>query len=255
MAGELNMRWDAFETALARRAATSSRDFLALGVEQMRGLIREVVKITPPGHEGLPGGTREAMMHGRSFVAADINTLYGTAGDAYDQIKKTDPKRADAFWFMHQQGKEDDAALVMKSATGDWYGPFDDGKIHRTHYKRGRLSQRRGRHIIYVSDAKALADYVKEKQDHVMYLTAGWKEAFGKLGISLPQFVGRHSAPGNMVIEVSDRRIRLVATNAVPYGPATDLQRRIQFAIDAQTGKMQRQWDEYMKKLNAKAGL
>ncbi len=248
--------WSNFEGALARRASTSKRDHLAIAAEQMKGIMRTVLEVTPPGHEGLPGGTRAAMQHGQAKVAADIHALYGGPGDAYDVIKAKGSAKASAFWFLHSKGDEAEAAKVFKAATGDWYGPFDDGKIHGTHFKRGSVRKRKGRPIIYVQDTKALADYVKQQQQHVMFLSAGWKEAFAKLGISLPQFVTKHgSAPSQMVIEISDARIRLVATNAVSYGAATDLQRRIQHAIDRQTGKMSRQWEAYVAQLNHKAGL
>lgn len=255
MENELTLNWTSFEGALARRAATSTRDHLALAVEQMRGIMREVVKVTPPGYKGFPGGTKEAQQHGQAKAAADVRSLYGTPNAAFDRIKAVDTQAADSFWWMRKHQKEEEARQLFREKTGEWYGPFDGGKIHGTHYRRGKLSRRRGRPIIYISNPEELEAYVSEVQGKVMNLTAGWKQAFAKLGISLPQFVTKHDAPGSMHVEISDTRIRFIAADEVVYAAATGLQRRIQFAINRQTGKMNRQWEDYTKRLNAKAGL
>lgn len=258
MENELTLNWTSFEGALARRAATSTRDHLALAVEQMRGIMREVVKVTPPGHDAIAGGTQKAMQHGQAKAAADVRSLYGTPAAAYERIKQVDTQAALSFAWLNTHGQPDKASQIFKTKTGQWFGPFDGGKLHHQNARRlkGKAQRsRRGQPIIYISNPEELEAYVSEVQGKVMNLTAGWKQAFAKLGISLPQFVTKHDAPGSMHVEISDTRIRFIAADEVVYAAATGLQRRIQFAINRQTGKMNRQWEDYTKKLNAKAGL
>lgn len=257
MAEDIKLNWSEWDTAFARRTATSKRSVLELATEQMRGIMRHSLLVTPPGHDGVPGGTREADAHGRAKVMGDIFDLYGTAGDAFALIKRQDIGLAKSFWRDHQRGDEAAAAETFKRVTGQWYGPWDGGRLHKTHFTRGRTAKRRdGRKIIFVSDARALTDYVRDQQDKVMTLTAGWKKAFADLGIPLPQWIAQHNAPvDNLIVEVSDERIRIQAGNSVTYADATDLQRRLQFAIDAQKGAMDRQWEDYQAKLNREAGL
>ena len=255
MSDGFQQNWTEFETAFARRKATSKRHHLALATEQMRGLMREVVVITPPGHEGLAGGTKEAMEHGQAKTAADVRAIYGTAGDAYDLLKQSGKGREDAFYSLYNHGDITRAAEILRVDTGAWFGPFDGGVQHRRLFVNGRVKRLRSRKVIYISDPKEVEDYVKQQQGCVMYLTAGWAEAFAKLGIPLQKFITKRKAPGSMLIEISEDRFRFLATDAVSYSAATDLQRRIQTAIDRQTGSMARQWEKYVDQLNKQAGL
>ena len=251
MPDELTADWSQFERAFERRRATSKKGALELGIEQLKGIMREVIKVTQPGHDGLEGGTRVAMQHGQAKVMSDIRSLYGTPGDAYDLIKQSDPTHDGGFWKLYKTGQMDRAAEILKATTGKWFGSFDGGQLHQRNRRNGTVKRSKGRPIIFVSNPKELDAYIKEKQDHVMYLSAGWKAACQQLHITLPGFISKHDAPGHIAIEVSDARIRLVASNEVSYSLAIGLQRRIQYAIDAQTGKMDRQWKAFLAKLNA----
>ncbi len=258
MGEDIKLIWTEWDTAFARRSATSQRSVLELATEQMRKIMRGALLVTPPGHDGVPGGTREAEAHGQAKVMGDILDLYGTAGDAFNLIKQQgDIGLARSFWWDHKHGNEHEAAETFKLVTGQWYGPWDGGRLHKTHFKHGRTAKRRdGRKIIFVSDARALTDYVREQQDKVMFLTAGWKKAFADLGIPLPQWIARHNAPvDNLIVEVTTERIRIQAGNSVTYAEATDLQRRLQFGVDASKESMDRQWEDWQVKLNREAGL
>lgn len=247
---EVKLDWSDFEQKLARRIATGARAAYEVAAEQARGVIREVLNITPPGHEGSPGPTREGQTAGRAAVARDIAKLYGTPNDGYDLIAQKSQAAASAFWFTKTHNPEA-AASIVREKLGISYSPFDGGALHQRFLnKRGRVARGRGirKPIIIVRDPPALEHYVEKKQGHVFWLMSGWKGICEKLGIALPAMVSQHSGPGLGTVEVTESHIRIFAANDVSFAAATDLQRRIQWAIDAQIGKMNRQWEDYVAK-------
>lgn len=267
MAGELNMRWDAFETALARRAATSSRDFLSLAVEQARGMLREVIGVTPPGRNG-DGMTEEAMARGKNKV---INDLIGGRRKRSGIFASFDRTVLDEAVLVHGGGIQ----RLWTTRTGEPFGVETDlfrpnaslsdmRAHHKRYWKRGKMTEAgaRTRDIgrwkfidRMVVTHETLDAYIHEVQSKVGYLASGWRVAAQKLGVTLPKWIRDADGPSTCTIAVSDTRIFIRATNEVYYAGLTGLKRRIQFAIDAQTGKMQRQWEDYTKKWNQAAGL
>jgi hypothetical protein len=253
MSEEIRMDWSRFETALTRRLATSSRDHLLVLSEQARGIQRRVIDVTPPGSEGVKGTSRQARKMGMAKVEGDIRKIYGTPGDAFELIKAKDAHAADAFWAAHKKQHLAEASRVMETVVGKKLYPFDNGSLHKRMRRGGRV---RSRSIIfYVEDQRELKSYIKERQKRVQFLQAGWKHVAAQLGLSVPASISAHHAPGSAVIEVTQTRIRIVATNGVSYASNADVGRRIQFAINAQAGAMERQMQTYIDNLNRKAGL
>jgi hypothetical protein len=254
MSEEIKMDWSRFETALQRRLATSSRDHLLVLSDQARGILRKVVEITPPGTKGVNGLSRAARAMGQAAVERDIRSLYGTASGAYDTIRQRDEAAAAAFWANHKAGDTTAASAILRAKTGTGLHKFDGGTLHKRHQnRRGRVRSKRV--IFYVDDERDLDAYIKGKQKRVNFLQAGWKAAFAKLGLPLPVNVSGHEAPSTAVIEVTATRLRILAVNAVNYASNTDLERRIQWAINGQAGSMERQMEKYMENLNRRAGL
>lgn len=254
MTEEIAMDWSGFETALQRRLATSSRDHLLVLSEQARGIMKTVVELTPPGHDGVPGTTRKARQMGQAAVARDIRKIYGTPGTMFDEIKQCNEQAADAFWSQIKARDLPAASETAKRITGKPLYPFDGGALHkRFKGKQGRVRSKKV--IFFVEDEKELEDYIKTRQKHVQFLQAGWKKSTAKLGISLPSSITTHNAPGAVLIEVTAQRLRIVATNAVQYASNADVERRIQWAINRQAARMARSWDNYVEKFNHRSGL
>jgi hypothetical protein len=244
---ELKFKWQPFEDALTLRIATSAKLAEEVLKQQARGIFRNVISITPPGHEGVKAGTRGAAEMGKAKVAGDIAKLYGTPSAAFDEIEKKNPADARAFWAV-KRTRPDAAADIVRQHTGTWYGPFDGGKLHAQRFVGGRVKGKKTRPILYVSEPKALKDYVKSKQARVHFLAAGWKEIANKLGLAVPGMIAVHGAPSAAAILANMERIVIRAVNELSYASDADLNRRVQWAIDAQTGAMQRQWKEFMEK-------
>lgn len=252
MGHEVTVQWDRFNAVLDRRIATSSREAVVIAAEQMRGIHRQLIKITPPGHSvngsGVEGGTIEAREHGRAKVAGDIAKVYGTASSAYDAIYEKSPAQARAFYALRTRGPLA-AADIVRAQLNTWYGPFDGGALHQRNFRGGSVKGKKSKPILYIqhSDKAALDAYIKQQQGHVMYLTSGWNAIMTKLGIPLPAFAAL-GGPGEAIIEVSTNRVHTLASNDVKY--ASNAITRVQWAIDRQADAMQRQWDDWNAKRN-----
>lgn len=251
---EVRLDWKDFEQKIVRRIATASSSVEEIGAQQFRGIIRTVVKVTPPMHDqGAGDGLTtfsEGRAAGRSKVASDIRKLYGTPGDAFDLLKeKAGMQKAREFHALYKHNKIERASdLLRPYSSGAGLYPFDAGAVHqRFRNKRGTVGNRREKKVFYVSDPRELAAYIRSKQENVMYLVSGWKRICEELGISLPDIITRHNGPGDGSVTVSDSGVRFYASNDVPYARAADVVNRIQFAIDVQTARMQRQWEHFMK--------
>ena len=249
------MRTEAFDAALQRRLATSSKDHMAVLAQQARGIMKEIVRVTPPGTDGVAAGTRKAQEMGRTAVARDIYAVYGTPGTAFDLLEQTNKGVAQQFWGMHKEGRVAEAQLLFQVTTGQQMKAFDGGAEHQRARKSGGRVSKTQKRVFYVTEKRPLEKYVAEVQKRVHYLAAGWEEGAAKLGIQLPQIIAKHTAPGSVVYEIGEYRLRIEVTNAVSYASQADVERRIAWAVKAQTNKMDREWQDWMAKLNKKAGL
>lgn len=246
---EVKLNWSRFEAALMQRVASSKRLAEELLKEQARSLFRTVVEITPPGHAGAPAGSRAATTAGQNKVASDIAKLYGTTGTAFDLIAAKSEPDARVFWAMKTK-RPDAASDIVRKHLDAWYGPFDDGKLHKERFKGGRVRGGRRKapiYIIHQKDQRALKEYLRQQQAHVNWLASGWKRIANALGIHVAQAIARHSAPGVATITATMERILIRATNEVGYASDVDLRRRIQSAIDRQVGAMERQWKFFLE--------
>lgn len=247
---EVKLDWSDFERKLARRMSTASRSIYELAAEQYKGILKTVVGVTPPMHDKGDGMTTvpQARAAGRAKVASDIAKLYGTPKEAANVIKEAaGVGQMKEFWSLYKHNQFDRASEMLRPyASGAGLYKFDGGAVHkRFRNSRGTVNSRRK--IYFVQDPSELKAYIAKKQDNVFWLASAWKEMCMKMGIPLPVAISRHNAPGVGLIEITEDRIRFFAANDVSYGRAVDLERRVQFAIDVQASKMQRQWEDFMK--------
>ena len=273
MSEEINMDWSKFETALQRRLATSSRDHLMVLSQQARGIMRWIIKITPPGDGS--GSVRSDFQRGASAIRGDA--LGGRRG------KKAQTKRSGVF-FIASETMIENAHMDHPNGIADKLFVKKDGTVwatekrffapnasvsemdahHKRYFKNGSMTSGGARDRVIgrwvfvdrmVVSQDAFDRWMSHKEKKIGWLMGGWTLAAAKLGVQVPAFAERHGAPGQVIFEVSETRLRVVATNGVSYASNLDLERRIQWAIDAQAGAMERQMERYVQTLNKKAGL
>lgn len=250
MSQELVISSARHEAALQRLMSTSKRTAAEVMKQEARLVFTEVAKVTPPSHGKVTG--RQAEKHAKTKIAAEIHSLYGTAGDAYDLIAQKSAATAGAFWFLHSSDETAAANGILREATGSILYPFDGGAHHRRNFRR------RGRSFRYfVTDPEALNDYVTQQQERVWWLASGWSDALQALGVRLPYGVDRHSAsPGTLRIQATSQRIVITMLNEVSYASEVDdIRRRIRWAMDVRADRMQLNWDNYLSRLARESGM
>jgi hypothetical protein len=242
--------------AWSRMAATSKKTLPALWKEEARicfggsGSMPGVAGITPPYGEGGLQNARTAQSHARAKVAADIMSVYGTPGEAYDLLKDVSPGEADPFWWLYKHGDTAGASDLLRGATGSILHAFDDGAHHRKNFRR-----RAKRFRFFVSDPQNLKAYVQLEQEQIWWLASGWAEPLEALGAKLPAGVKKHSSPGHLEFRVTDADIVITISNDVSYaGQIKDMKRRIQTVMNEwRVARLDRMWENYQETL-AKAG-
>jgi len=135
-----------------------------------------------------PFGTGEdARTAGRNRVAADIYKIYTTIGKAFEDISKTNPKAAGAFWSALQRGDFDKAqgilrkdGVLLRNVPLD---RFDDGALHRAkrQSQTGRVTGLKTP-LMVVRNPRQLAAYIKKRQDLVGFAKSAWANIARQLG-------------------------------------------------------------------------
>lgn len=252
----LTIRSEAFEVALARLATSSKKGAVEVMRDEARRLFVEVGKVTPPAG-GAKGNTLQGLKAekaGKAAIVRDFHAVYGTPSRAYDDLKaKSTEDRADAFWASFKNGRLDAAQSIVRADLGKSLSPFDGGKA----VKSFRGKKRKKEALFYITDTKPFQAAIEEAQSHVWYLASGWADALKALGVkSLPFGMNKQNGPGLLRVIVTDRNIEITMRNEVRYARRIQgLQDQIDFAMRVRVGKLDRAWDNYLKKLAREVGL
>lgn len=252
---ELVIHSEAFRAALERLAASSERDAVDVMKQQAKLLFVEVAKVTPPAG-GKSGNTlqgKQAEKAGKLAIVRDYYQIYGTPSTAYSDLRKsTGQDRADAFWSALKNNRPDAAGQILRSDLGKSFSPFDGGRSARRFIGK----QRKKEVLFYVQDPDEIEAAINAAQSHVWYLAGGWEDALQTLGAKLPYGIAKGSGPGILRVIANDREIDIRMINKTAYArQIKGLQAQINFAMKVRTGSLQRQWDDYLKKLARQNGL
>lgn len=151
--------------------------------------------------------------------------------------------------------RADLAKLFIASKAKDAVGAGELSQIHR------KYRDRRGR-VKYSGEkikAQGLAAYRKTLIARVGKMAAGWKKAASRLGHTLPAWISRHSRAGSITYKTSglfNSKGELAMTNAGVYpGQRGGIERRLNFAMRKQAGKINRRVDYYLKQNAKSAGF
>lgn len=187
---------------------------------QARGVMSEVVNRTPPG--GGPVRGIQAKKRGEALVNADVAKLF----------RPVTRKDGDT---ITTQGR---MASIHEAARNKY------GRVHRNLPDEEK-------HPVF---RPVLNAYRKDKLKRVGNLAAGFNRASARVGYKPPAWIWRHKAPGDVVLKVTSRGIYFLATNRVDYASSvTNLEKRIQAGVDAQTAKLYRQVDHFVNGAARKA--
>jgi hypothetical protein len=265
MSDEWKFNWADFDDKFVRRAATSARGALPLMIEQGRGIIRGTMQVTPPGHKGLDGLSTTARNHGKSMIAADLlgggsRNKHQRSGGIFAPMPRSIIEGAVA---VH--GDSIQRLWTRKDGTPfgvehDLFRPdateSDMRAHHKRYFKNGRFTRAGGATKDIgrwkfidkmVIPEETFAAYLKEQQAKVGYLLSGWRVAANKLGVAIPAWVANADAPSTVIVSVTEDRLYIKATNEISWASVRITKDRVQYAIDQQAAKMDRQWKQWME--------
>ena len=222
MADDVRLSLDtrAFEQAALNLAAHSKRDSETFIKEQVRGLLRTVIEMTPPARGGIRGTKAKRM--GEQAVTSDIRAVFSGV---------TKPERAEVKDLSAMQ-----AAL-------------------RSRRSGSKMRVAKGGEKI-PAPRQMITELIRLKKARVGYLGSAWASAAKSIGkIRVPAWIGRHAAPGNTRISRDDGIITASITNAVEWASGVDgLNRRVTAALGAQTRAMEKRLKFYLENIKKKSG-
>jgi hypothetical protein len=210
----------ALNRSLSRFAAATRRDASDVAHQAMRGILKTVIMITPPG-TGPNDTATAAKKRGEAKVESDIRKMFK-------------PERV---WAGPARRSTAGGRIQIKAK-------HQAGRSPRT----GRVLGGKRRKVIPVPEADLTA-YIRDRKKKVGILMSGWKPAAERMGVSMPAWARRHSGPGHITIKQGQNGISLIAENSVSYGRTIrDIDRRLAWAVAFQRNKTERQLAALLKK-------
>lgn len=193
-----------------------------------RGLIKDVISITPP----MVGGRSftESRQAGNKSVSRDIKRVFASASYTYETIRRRSPAAASAFWFSKNK-KNDVAARIVRDYSdnpllhGKPLLPAPDPAMHQNaRSRRGRVESARSLAAVITRDP-ALKRYITSVQRRVGLLASGWLPSANHYQVKVPSWV-----PGSSTGAISFRnngpRYTVSMINANKHATA-ELERRV----------------------------
>lgn len=204
-----------FNAALLEMLSQTRRSSKEVIAEQAKGVIRNVIRVTPPGRSS-GASLGAARKSGRTKVAADIHKVL--------------------------------LGVPLKQAEA-----IDIGSIkaaHKKARKNGQVGESGNRLRV---PKTMLNEYIRRQQTKVGRLAAGWRAAAAKFGVPLPPWIASHSTPSLVKVTATSTSFGMKATNRSPYAQSVrTLERQVRHAVHAQGGAMRKRIASYVAK-NARA--
>lgn len=218
---------DAFARDVGRFALLTGRSFGEELKTQAKGVMKNIVKVTPPFHGGLK--IADARRAGENAISRDLTRIFRS-------VPLKGSRRV-----THLFGKPHPAApwiVPEKERHPDVLGIYEQTKRLDRKGRRARYEK-----PLYVDELKYNA-LQRRLEKRVGFLGGGFAMAATGLGVPLPAFMKRHagSAPGQLRMQLEGDELFIIIQNDVRYAAnVDDFARRVRYALEMQQGKMERQ--------------
>ena len=213
-----------------------------------RNFVKRAASVTPPATGKL---NSEAKKRGESNVVGDLNHIFVGLSPAL--LEKFEALRAQGV----QELRTKSGRVIVRST--DISVPSIKGWHYANRRRAGRV--RSGRRSSGGIRAVILAQRKKDYQQRVLkkvgLLMAGWNASAAKLGTKLPAWTSRHGTGGGRCAVTKTRSgIRIRLENMVGFvTKVKGLERRVQWALNAQAGALERAADAIIRKTARRVGF
>ena len=238
-----------------------------------KAIIKRVIAITPPSNAQGSGSAGRQM--GEAAIARDLTKIFMPVKQEFiDNFINLHGSSSAFSDFGHKGakaiGQVEDRVMKFTDmaawhharrnrSTGRVQGAGKKGNLNRfraamrtTGTKKNELRSL----DIGIVEEKDFARYKKLAFKTVGLLASGWNAAASALGAAVPAWIKRHgTARGDVKLTLTGDDIRFCARNEVAFvGNVKDLQRRVQFAVNAQAAALKRRVEFYLEKRAARVG-
>lgn len=264
---ELEFDMSEFNKQLQQFILYSGRSIEEEFERQVKLLLRTVVDITPPAHgKGTKG---KAGKMGRSKIVGDLVGRKGTRRNRRSGIFTVlSDDLVDHALETGLYDSSDNVRLWVRK-DGTVYGTQThlfrpDATLsemryhHKRYFKKGEMSKAgtftrdigRWRWIDQmIVRESTFKKYLRSQQRKVGFYAAGFRPALERMGIKTPTYMRNHPAIGSFSLDLDNDLFSMKATNKVGYGRIDrQLQRKIQWAVNVQAAKMERQLPYLIRK-------
>lgn len=241
----INLDTTRFAAAMQQLAALTHRELEVEMRSQAKGIIVEAYNITPPA-TGRGRGDKAAafdsasQLRGERAIDRDLRGIFVPVELRGERTITQAFGRPIAPVTVPTKEKHPDVAAIY--ATRD------------ARRRGGRMT--RGQRAAYYVDRAKLEALARQLKARVGFLAAGFNAAAAALGARVPKYARNKSAPGGITITAQPNRIRIVFTNEVGYTDAVPgLKARLQYALDQQARKIERQIPILLAKAAKQSGF
>lgn len=249
---KLDWETQAFRDALERYMRDSKRDIGVVMRQQVKKIVQRLMATMPPSKDRTEKATTTAKKHGEMAVRRDVGYIVKVVS----QETMDNPLADQEYEFGHKGAKAlgtvKTRALRSPSAIKAWHQARrrKDGRVPKIN--RNVTTGLRKRDLNKLDEGlttdKLLNAYLKDVYKRVGFLASGWKAAARKLGAAVPAWINRNNAPSSATITENARGITILAQNNIPWASANRTEKRVQWAVNVQKQKLERQIDAHLVK-------
>jgi len=233
---QFEVEHERFAAAMARYTLYTGKTLEQAMLDQARLLVMDVVKVTPPFHQGVGQSVSVAKRAGERSILKNMNRLFA-------EHELIGSRRV-----THLFGRTDVEGLPFvvpapeKNPNVEAIYREEDGKA------KNRRKYRYENKRIHVDVRKSRRIYRKAARN-VGWLAGGWNTAANRFGTKLPAFVRRHgAAPGQVQVKMDKVSMHVSLQNAVGYGfRIGGMVKRIWFAETKRIHALERQIPRLLK--------
>lgn len=240
-----------FNAAMETLGALTTREIKVEMFAQARGIIIEAYGIIPPATgrtrgEKVSDFDNAAQLRGEKKIDRDLRGIFAP-------VVLRGERRIDHLFGDTDPDVRKKPPYVVKTTERH----PDIKQIYDTRDARRRGSRlSRGQRSAYYVDARKLEDLARTLKSRVGFAAAGFNAAAQALKARIPKYAKGKASPGSIQITANERRIRIVFTNDVEFiDNIPDIKRKLQYALDLQAAKIERQIPHILAKAGKLSGF
>lgn len=273
MSVTLKLKTNDFIGAVDRYLANGKKDRGVYMKQQARLIAKNVIAVTPPaGFYRTKENDSASMVMGKKAEEVGKKAILTDLLRIFYVMKPENINRFLEFYgeggntakFGHAGAKAignvTEKVLTSTASLKAWHRARRTAKgrtmnVHRSVSTGIRFRDLPGLDLGIVSQ-KQFDQYYKTVAKKVGFLVSGWEKTADVLGFGMAKWMRGHGCPSACEFRQTSVGVTVRATNGAGFASnVSDLQRRVQYAVDWQTRQIEKQIRHYEERLHKRSGL